>query len=50
MREALLLLAAAGCVTIALFAGKTPGAKWGDVLPAVVFAGSAGVLLAAMAN
>jgi hypothetical protein len=50
MREALLLLAAAGCVMIALLAGKTPSAGWGDVLTSVAFAGSAGVLLAAVAD
>jgi hypothetical protein len=48
MPTVLLLLAAVGCVTVALLAGKTPGAGWGDVLTSVAFAGSAGVLLAAM--
>ena len=50
MRATLLLLAAVGCITIALFAGKTPGAGWGDVLASVLFAGWAGVLLAAAAS
>ncbi len=50
MREALLLAAAAGCLTIALIAGKAPSAGWGDVLTSVLFAGSAGALLAAAAG
>lgn len=50
MRAALLLTAATGFLVLAVLAGKTPDTGWGDVLTSVLFAGSAGVLLAVAAG
>lgn len=46
MRFVLQLVAAAGCVLIALLFGKSAGSDWASVLMSVFFGGTAGALLA----
>lgn len=45
MRTGVMLLAAAGCVVVALLFGKRPDNDWGSAVMAVLFAGTAGALL-----
>ncbi len=47
MRQAATLVTAAGCAGVALLCGKSPETDWGSVVLSVLFAGSAGALLAA---
>ena len=50
MREGVLLTAAAGCAFMAIFVGKGPENDWGSVVLSLLFAGSAGALLAVAAG
>jgi hypothetical protein len=47
MRQATLMACAVGCGAVAVLFGKTPDTDWGSLLMSVLFAGSAGFLLAA---
>ena len=50
MREAALVIAAAGCALTALVFGKSLDNDWASVLMSVLFAGCAGILLAMAAG
>ncbi len=50
MRQAVMLMAAAGCAAVAILCGKEPETGWSSVVLSVVFAGSAGALLVGAAG